>query len=65
MLARILTIGVLHLVLYGVVVPFVIYPRFGEKGSGIAVAIILILTLGIMASLGLGKNRKGEKNENP
>ena len=58
-------IGALHLVLYGVIVPFVIYPRFGDKGFGFAVAVALVITLAVMASIGLGRKNKGEKNENP
>ncbi len=38
---RIIGIGIFHTFLYGYLVPFVIYPRFGDNGLTFAIRIFL------------------------
>ena len=60
---RILVIGLLHSFLYGYLVPFVIYPRFGRHGITFAVIVAILVSIGIMATLWLGNNKKKNKGE--
>ncbi|MBP9599108.1 MAG: hypothetical protein KBE30_08225 [Desulfobacter sp.] len=62
---RIVGIGLLHSFLYGYLVPFVIYPRFGQDGISFAVIFAILISIGIIGSLwlGKGKNRKTNKGE--
>lgn len=60
---RIVGIGLLHSFLYGYLVPFVIYPRFGQHGITFAVMVAILISIGIMATLWLGKNKKKNKGE--
>lgn len=55
---RIVGIGLLHSFLYGYLVPFVIYPRFGQHGITFAVILAILISIGIMATLWVGKNKK-------
>lgn len=60
---RIVGIGLLHSFLYGYLVPFVIYPRFGQHGITFAVILAILISIGIMATLWLEKNKKKNKGE--
>lgn len=60
---KIVAIGMLHSFLYGYLVPFVIYPRFGHCGITFAVIVAILISIGIMATLKLGKNKKKNKGE--
>ena len=62
---RIVGIGLLHSFLYGYLVPFVIYPRFGQHGIAFAVIFAILISIGIIGTLwlGKGKNRKTNKGE--
>ena len=60
---RIVGIGLLHSFLYGYLVPFVIYPQFGRHGITFAVTLAILISIGIMATLWLGKNKKKNKGE--
>jgi len=60
---RILGIGLLHSFLYGYLVPFVIYPRFGKHGITFAVILAILISIGIMATLWVGKNKKKNKGD--
>jgi len=60
---RIVGIGLLHSFLYGYLVPFVIYPQFGRNGITFAVMLAILISIGIMATLWLGKNKKKNKGE--
>lgn len=62
---RIVCIGLLHSFLYGYLVPFVIYPRFGQHGITFAVIFAILISIGILGTLwlGKGKNRKKKKGE--
>jgi hypothetical protein len=44
-------------------VPFVIYPRFGQHGITFAVIVAVLISIGILATLRLGKNKKKNKGE--
>lgn len=60
---RIIGIGLLHSFLYGYLVPFIIYPRFGQHGITFAVIVAVLISIGILATLRLGKNKKKNKGE--
>lgn len=60
---RIVGIGLLHSFLYGYLVPFVIYPRFGQHGITFSVIFAILISIGIIATLWLGKNKKRIKGE--
>lgn len=60
---RLVCIGLLHSFLYGYLVPFVIYPQLGQNGITFAVIVAILVSMGIMATLWLGKNRKKNKGE--
>ena len=55
----------LHSFLYGYLVPFVIYPQFGQCGITFAVIVAILISIGIMATLKLGKNKKRTKENDP
>ena len=63
MTLRIVGIGLLHSFLYGYLVPFVICPRFGQRGTAFAMIVAILISIGIMATLRLGKNKKKNKGE--
>ncbi|NWH04569.1 hypothetical protein [Desulfobacter latus] len=60
---RIVGIGMLHSFLYGYLVPFVIYPHFGRHGIAFAVIVAILISIGIMATLKLGKSKKKRTKE--
>lgn len=60
---RIVGIGLLHSFLYGYLVPFVIYPRFGQHGITFAVILAILISIGIMATLWVGKNKNNNKGD--
>ncbi|WP_462269603.1 hypothetical protein [Desulfobacter sp.] len=62
---RFVAIGMLHSFLYGYLVPFVIYPRFGHCGITFVVIVAILISIGIMATLKLGKNKKRTKENDP
>lgn len=48
---RVIGIGLLHTFLYLWLVPFVIYPRFGQNGLKMAVAIAVLISIVLVATL--------------
>jgi len=62
---RVIGIGLMHSFLYGYLVPFIIYPRFGQHGITFAVIVAVLISIGILATLRLGKNKKRTKERNP
>lgn len=62
---RIVGIGLLHSFLYGYLIPFVIYPRFGQHAISFAVIFAILISIGIIGTLwlGKGKNRTTNKGE--
>jgi hypothetical protein len=54
---RILGIGVLHMVLYLYIVPFVIYPRFGNSGIKFVVFVAVLISVTVLGTLFLKEKK--------
>ena len=61
-LKRILVVGVLHMAIYGLFLPVVIYPRFGKTGSILLTLMVLVFTILIMT--GFRDSRKSQEITN-
>ena len=57
---RIAGIGLFHLMLYGYLVPFVIYPRYGGQGTTLAIVTAVIVSVVLLGTLRTGRNKKQE-----
>ena len=57
-LIRIVFIGCLHMFLYLWLVPFVVYPRFGDNGLKMTVAVAVLISVALVATLFVGKFKK-------
>ena len=57
-LIRIVGIGMLHAFLYLWFVPFVVYPRFGDSGFKMTVAVAVLISVAVLATLFIGKSKK-------
>ena len=55
---RIVGIGIFHMMLYGYLVPFVIYPRFGDNGTVFVCVVALIVSVAVLGTLCLTKKQK-------
>ncbi len=62
---RIFGIGIFHSFLYIYLVPFVIYPRFGQDGMTFAVIVAVLVSIATTATLWLKRKTKGNKGEYP
>ena len=62
-MCRIIGIGLFHMVLYLYVVPFMIYPKFGDNGFKFAVAIAIIVSLAVLGTIFFERKIKGDKND--
>ena len=60
---RIIGIGLFHLLLYLYIVPFVIYPRFGDDGFKFAVVVAILVSIAILGTMFCKEKIQGEKNE--
>ena len=60
---RVIGIGLFHLLLYLYIVPFVIYPRFGDDGFKFAVVVAILVSIAILGTMFCKEKIKGEKNE--
>ncbi len=60
---RIAGIGIFHTVLYMVLVPFIIIPRFGVPGLEVTVVASVIVSVVVMGSLGVKKKNKKFKGD--
>jgi len=60
---RIACIGIFHMILYGYLVPFVIYPRFGSNGLTFALVVAVIVSMTVFGTLWMGKGRKNNKGD--
>ncbi len=58
---RIIGIGIFHAFLYLYIVPFIIYPRFGNNGILFAIIVAVIVSIVILGTMFIGRNLKGEK----
>lgn len=58
-------IGIFHMVLYVYLVPFVIYPKLGNLGLTLSIALAVVISLVVLGTLVRGRNRanKGDKND--
>jgi len=62
LILRIVGIGIFHMVLYLYIVPFVIYPKFGDNGFKFAVAVAVIVSIAVLGTIFFGKkNKRREK----
>ena len=61
---RIAGIGILHLFLYTYLVPFVIYPKFGDSGLKFVVAVAVLISVAVFGTIWIEKKskKKGDKN---
>ena len=57
LLYRILGIGFLHLVLYVYLIPFVIYPRFGNNGLMFAIVAAVVISITILGKMFITKKK--------
>jgi hypothetical protein len=55
---RIIGIGALHAFLYLYLVPFVIYPKFGNNGFQFAVVIAIIISIAIFGTMFISKQNR-------
>ncbi len=55
---RLIGIGIFHTVLYLYIVPFVIYPKFGNDGLIFVVITAVIISITIIGTLFLEKKNK-------
>ena len=63
---RIAGIGIFHTMLYMVLVPIVIYPRFGARGLEVTIVASIIVSVVVMGSLGVKRKKnsvKGDKKD--
>lgn len=59
---RIVGIGIFHCVLYLYIVPFVIYPTFGKNGLHFAVIAAVIISIAVLGTIFVSKEKtKGDK----
>lgn len=63
LILRIIGIGIFHMVLYLYVVPFVIYPKFGDNGFKFAVAVAVIISIAVLGTMFCKEKLKGDENE--
>jgi hypothetical protein len=56
---RIVGIGIFHMFLYMYLVPFVIYPRYGNNGLVFTVVTAVVISIAVLGTLWIGnkKNR--------
>ncbi len=60
---RIAGIGIFHMVLYGYLVPFVIYPRFGSSGLTFAFVVAVLVSVTVLGTLWVGKSNNNNKGD--
>ena len=62
---RFVGIGIFHMILYGYLVPFVIYPRYGDNGLKFALVIAVIISITVLGTMWIeNKNPpKGDQND--
>lgn len=54
-LPRVIGIGLFHAFLYLWFVPFVIYPRYGDSGFTMVVIVAVLVSVGVIGTLFLGR----------
>ena len=61
MVVRILGIGVFHAFLYLYLVPFVIYPKFGDNGFQFTIIVAIVISIAIFGTMFISKKNRGDK----
>ena len=61
MVVRILGIGVFHAFLYLYLVPFVIYPKFGDDGFQFTIIVAIVISIAIFGTMFISKKNRGDK----
>lgn len=57
LIVRILGIGVFHAFLYLYLVPFVIYPKFGNNGFQFTIIVAIIISIAIFGTMFISKQK--------
>ncbi len=58
---RILGIGIFHAFLYLYLVPFVIYPKFGNNGFQFTIIVAIVISIAIFGTMFISKKNRGDK----
>lgn len=58
---RIIGIGIFHAVLYLYIVPFLIYPKFGNNGLIFAIISAIIISIAVFGTIILNKKKGDSK----
>ena len=62
LIPRVIGIGMFHAVLYLYVVPFVIYPKFGNDGFKFTIVVAIMISIAVLGTIFLErKNKRREK----
>lgn len=61
---RIGFIGILHMTVYLWLLPFVILPKFGNRGTKITITVLILISLIVLSSLVIKKRGKNPQSEN-
>ncbi|MBC8440129.1 MAG: hypothetical protein H8D87_10625 [Deltaproteobacteria bacterium] len=62
LILRVIGIGMFHAVLYLYIVPFVIYPKFGNNGFKFTIVVAIIISIAVLGTIFLEtKNKRREK----
>jgi hypothetical protein len=61
---RIGFIGILHLTVYLWLLPFVILPKYGNKGTKITITVLILISVIVLSSLVIKKRGKNQPLEN-
>jgi hypothetical protein len=61
---RIGFIGILHMTVYLWLLPFVILPKFGNRGTKITITVLILISLIVLSSLVIKKREKNPQLEN-
>jgi hypothetical protein len=61
---RIAFIGILHMTAYLWLLPFVILPKFGNRGTKITISILIVISLIVLSSLVIKKREKNPRLKN-
>lgn len=60
---RVVMIGMLHTFLYLWLVPFAIYPRFGNDGFMFTVAVAVVISISMVGTLFVGRKKRDKPEE--
>jgi len=61
LIVRILGIGIFHAFLYLYLVPFVIYPKFGNNGFQFTIIVAIVISIAIFGTMFISKQNRGDK----